>query len=105
MNKIAEFYNKVMSDEALKEKFTAIVGNVAPDKLSDEALGKLEELAKESGFEVTVAEAKAYFNPNELSDDELANVSGGTGDTGNYENSICGTQLIVDPRRYSGGKP
>ena len=77
MNKIAEFYKKVMSDEVLKEKFFGIVGDVTPDKHSDEALGKLEELAKELGFEISVEEAKSYFNPNEVSEEDLEKVSGG----------------------------
>lgn len=77
MNKIAEFYKKVMSDEVLKEKFYGIVGDVTPDKLSDEALGKLEELTKELGFEISVEEAKSYFNSNEVSEEDLEKVSGG----------------------------
>ena len=98
MNKIAEFYNKVMSGEALKEKFTAIVGNVAPDKLSDEALGKLAELAKEAGFEITVAEAKEYFKPveGEISDDDLDKVAGGKGEGFSTDDRsvICGDSSI-----------
>lgn len=77
MNKIEEFYNKVMQDETLKEKFLGIVGNT--EKLSEETLGKLAELAKEIGFDITIDEAKTYLTPveGELSDDDLDKVAGG----------------------------
>ena len=77
MNKAVEFYNRIMQDETLKAKLRGIIGDESPDKLSDEVLGRLKDMAKVLGFELTSGEIKDYLSQNELSDDELVGVAGG----------------------------
>ena len=82
MNKLAEFYAKVMEDEAAKKEFLEVMGEKSMDELTDGEFGKLEELAKRIGFDITAEEAKSYLKSSEdfeeeLSVDELDNAAGG----------------------------
>jgi len=72
---VEAFYAKVMQDEELKQKVMAIKG--APEAVGNAVV----ELAKEEGFDVTLDDYKAlyYENNEEMSDEELAQVSGGGG--------------------------
>lgn len=85
MNKFAEFYEKVLADEAAKNKLIAILGDKPVDQASDETLEKVGALAKELGYDFTIEEAKSYLHPaeGEISDDALDEVAGGKGSGGN----------------------
>ena len=85
MNKFAEFYEKVLADEAAKNKLIAILGDKPIDQASDETLKKVGALAKEMGYDFAIEDAKGYLHPaeGEVSDDDLDEVAGGKGDTTN----------------------
>lgn len=83
MSKISEFYAKVMEDEAAKKELIGILGEKKFEEADDAQLAKVGELAKKLGFEITVDEAKAYFNTDsELNEDDLDAVAGGKGNRG-----------------------
>lgn len=78
MNKVAEFYTKVMQDEDIKKEFLAFAGKKEADDFTDEEFKKLKQLSKRIGFDITEEEIKSYFqSEKELSDEELDNVAGG----------------------------
>ncbi len=83
MNKVAEFYQKAMSDESSKEKIGKILCGKTISDATDEELVEIGKIAEELGFDITLEEAKAYLFPDEemLSDDELDAFAGGKGDT------------------------
>jgi hypothetical protein len=81
MDKFTAFYNKVMSDEELAAKVAKIFDG-KDDKINDEQLQQLSVLAKEVGLDISVEEAKEYFNredDDELKEEELDMVAGGKG--------------------------
>lgn len=80
MNKIAEFYTKAMADESAKAELEAVIGGKNISELSDEELLKIGKIAEKLGFAITLDEAKSYFagEGEEISDDELDKVSGGS---------------------------
>ena len=79
MSKMADFYSKVMTDKALLSKLKDILGDKHITDASDADLEKIGALAKEAGFEITLAEAKEYLSANEtvVSDEALDAVAGG----------------------------
>ena len=79
MSKVADFYAKVIADEALRSKATEIIGGKNPDELGDDELGKLVKFAGEEGYAVTVAEVKEYLasGVRDLSDEAMDAVAGG----------------------------
>ena len=81
MSKMADFYSKVMADAELQSKLKGILGDKTIADASDAELEKIGALAKEAGFEITLAEAKEYLSANEavVSDEALDAVAGGRG--------------------------
>ena len=79
MSKVADFYAKVIADEALRSKATEIIDGKTPDELGDDELGKLVEFAGEEGYAVTVVEVKEYLasGVRDLSDEAMDAVAGG----------------------------
>ena len=79
MSQIAEFYAKVIADEALRNKATELIGGKNVDELGDDELGKLVKFAVEEGYAVTVAEVKEYLasGVRDLSDEAMDAVAGG----------------------------
>ena len=79
MDKVADFYAKVMASEELQGK----LGNILQGKnivdATDDDLKKIGEVAKEAGFDITMEEAKAYIQSDEVtvSDEALDAVAGG----------------------------
>lgn len=82
MNKVAEFYQKAISDESSKEAIREILCGKTISDATDEELVEIGKIAERLGFDITLEEAKAYLFPDEeiLSDDELDAVAGGKGD-------------------------
>ena len=84
------FYEELAKNEALQEKFK-VIGKKYEGQTSDEVQmdliyqNEILPIAKESGFEFTLAEFKEYKQEvtqpqsGKLSDDELDNVAGGQG--------------------------
>ena len=85
MDKFTAFYNKVMIDEKLAAKVAKIFGDDdKTEDMTDEQLQQLSALAKEEGFDISVEEAKEYFNREDedakkLTNEELDMVAGGKG--------------------------
>ena len=79
MSKIAEFYAKVIADEALRNKATELIAGKTVDELGDDELAKLVKFAGEEGYAVTVAEVKEYLasGVRDLSDEAMDAVAGG----------------------------
>ena len=85
------FYEELAKNEALHEKFE-VIGKKYEGQTSDEVQmdliyqNEILPIAKESGFEFTLAEFKEYKQEvtqpqsGKLSDDELDNVAGGQGE-------------------------
>ncbi len=73
MAKIDEFYDKVMQDESLKARISEIINEAEGDEVFD----KVDEMAKDMGFDISAEELKSSFELEELPDEELDNVSGG----------------------------
>ena len=83
-NKISEFYAKAMADENLKAKFEKVLAGKEITEASDDQLKKIGDIAKELGYNFTIAEVKDFIKNGDvqLSDDDLEAVAGGTGSTG-----------------------
>ena len=81
MEKIAEFYGKVMADKDLHAKLSEILANKPIVDASDEELQKIGALAKTLGFDIDLSEAKAYLQSDmaKVSDEALDAVAGGKG--------------------------
>ena len=81
MDKIAEFYGKVMADKDLHAKLSEILANKPIVDASDEELQKIGALAKTLGFDIDLSEAKAYLQSDmaKVSDEALDAVAGGKG--------------------------
>ncbi len=79
MNKVAEFYAKVMTSEELKGKLGGILQGKSIVEATDADLEKIGTVAQEAGFTITLAEAKAYIHSDEMtvSDEALDAVAGG----------------------------
>ena len=79
MNKISDFYAKVIADANLRAKANEILGGKNIADLSEADLQKLANFAKDEGCDITVAEVKEYINSDaqELTDDALDAVAGG----------------------------
>ncbi len=79
MNKVAEFYAKVMTSEELKGKLGEILQGKSIADASDAQLQKIGEVAKSAGFALDLEEAKAYIQAEEMavSDEALDAVAGG----------------------------
>ena len=79
MDKVADFYAKVMASEDLQDK----LGNILQGKnivdATDDDLQKIGEVAKAAGFDITLEAAKAYIQSDEaaVSDEALDAVAGG----------------------------
>ena len=91
MSKMADFYSKVMTDKALLSKLKDILGDKHITDASDADLEKIGALAKEVGFEITLAEAKEYLSANEtvVSDEALDAVAGGANGKPYYDHRKC----------------
>jgi len=77
-----ELYWKVAADSVLQDKFAEIVRN-AENENKETVAEKLVEFAKESGYEATIEELKAFLErEGELSDSELDMVAGGKSQNG-----------------------
>jgi hypothetical protein len=76
---MSDFYVKVSSDTALLAKVNEVLGDTEVAKASDAQLTQIGEIARDAGFEITLAEAKEYLAEGEfdLSDAVLADVAGG----------------------------
>lgn len=100
MGNINELYQKVAADAALQAKFATITKEA--EQTTREAIEeRLIAFAKEAGFDVSIEEAKTYFEEQaksqnaggELSEHELDMVAGGkSSDGGGY---IVGSVLTV----------
>ncbi len=79
MNKVAEFYAKVMTSEELKGKLGEILQGKSIVEATDAELEKVGAVAKEAGFVLTLEEAKDYIQAEEMavSDEALDAVAGG----------------------------
>jgi predicted ribosomally synthesized peptide with nif11-like leader len=77
--KIAEFYAKVTSDDALKAKLEKILGGADITDASDDQLKAIGEIAKELGYNFTIDEVKEFIASGDvkLDEDALDNVAGG----------------------------
>ncbi len=77
--KIAEFYAKVTSDDALKAKVEKILGGAEITDATDDQLKAIGEIAKELGYNFTIDEVKEYIASGDvqLDEDALDNVAGG----------------------------
>ena len=73
MAKFDEFYDKVMQDESLKARISEIINEAEGEEVFD----KVDEMAKDMGFDISAEELKSAFELKELPDEELDNVSGG----------------------------
>jgi predicted ribosomally synthesized peptide with nif11-like leader len=99
------FYQALAGDKALQEKFQ-VLNKTLPGNVSDQAQAdliyqkELLPLAKQAGFEFTLAELKEYASDakkpvmRELSEEELAAVAGGNcicifGGGGNLSGVTC----------------
>ena len=80
VNKITEFYAKVVADENYKVKFEEILNGKDITEATDEQLEKIGEIAKELDYDITLEEAKEFIKEGEfqLSDEDLDAVAGGT---------------------------
>lgn len=85
MNKMADFYVKLMKDKEHLEKVGAVLGDQSIDEADDEKLAKIGEIAKEMGFDISIEEAKTYLHSEEIevSDEALDAVAGG--EKGDYK--------------------
>lgn len=94
MNKISEFYKKVLTDEYLKNEIALILSGKEIAEATDEEFVQIGEIAEKFGFNITIDEAKNYFTSDEaeLSDDELEAVAGG-GKGDHYETKIIVCQV------------
>ena len=79
MNKVAEFYAKVMEEKETAAEFAEAMGGKTMNELGDAEYEKLGKLAEKLGFAISVEEAKSYLSSTEgeLSDGELDAVAGG----------------------------
>ena len=77
--KIAEFYAKVTSDDALKAKVEKILAGAEITDATDDQLKAIGEIAKELGYNFTIDEVKEYiaYGDVQLDEDALDNVAGG----------------------------
>ena len=80
MNKVSEFYSKVLADDKIKAKVDKILGMKDISDATDDELKKIGEIAKELGYDLTIDEARKFIRETEviLSDDALDQVAGGT---------------------------
>lgn len=82
MEKMQELYELVSKDGILKAKFMGIMNN-AEKAGQEETKEKLNDFAREAGFDVTADEMISFFkkqsekSDGELSDEELDMVAGG----------------------------
>ena len=85
--KIAEFYAKVTSDDALKAKLEKILGGADITDASDDQLKAIGEIAKELGYNFTIDEVKDFIASGDvkLDEDALDNVAGGI----NKGHTVC----------------
>lgn len=97
---LKKFLEAVSKDEALQAKVNALESN------KETAMADIIALAKELGIELTEAD---FAQPDgEISEDELAAVSGGMGSSGSCTNSACwctvggggGGRMIDDNRAF-----
>ena len=92
MSKIADFYAKVIADKGLRDKVAGILKGKDINQATDEQLAQIGELAKSTGYDVTLEEAKAYIESDakDLSDEALDNVAGGksTQCSGDYSGNV-----------------
>ena len=93
MGRMAVFYAKVIADEGLRDKVAEILNGKDINQATDEQLAQIGELAKSTGYDVTLEEAKAYIESDakDLSDEALEAVAGG----GN-KNTKCSNGGAVD---------
>ncbi len=79
MGKVADFYAKVMASEELQGKLGDILQGKNIVEATEDDLKKIGELAKTAGFDITMEEAKAYIQSDEVavSDEALDAVAGG----------------------------
>lgn len=107
MSKFNEFYVNVMADENKKKKLESILDGGSMLNADDGKLKKIGELAKELGYDISVEEAKDFFEMDgkELDDDALESVAGGKGQTYHTDVYICGTggQAGVDEGNFGEG--
>lgn len=94
MNKISEFYQKAITDEAVKSELNAILSGSSITEATDEQLSHIGEIAQRLGFHITVEEARDYISGDEteLDDTELDAVAGG-GKGDHYETKIIVCQV------------
>ena len=82
MEKLELFYDKLMIDDALAEKFDKILGDTAIENVNTIQIQQVVELAKEVGIELSAADIRDYIetvnNDSEiLTDDQLDMVAAG----------------------------
>ena len=65
VNKITEFYAKVVADENYKVKFEEILNGKDITEATDEQLEKIGEIAKELDYDITLEEAKEFIKEGE----------------------------------------
>lgn len=94
MNKITEFYSKAILDDTMKKKLNDILKGVDINSANDSQLKKIGEIANEMGYDISLEEAKAFINAEELSlsDEDLDAVAGG-GKGDRYETDIHVCQI------------
>jgi len=94
MSQMKELYAKVAADSALQAKFSEIMKNAeAAGKEATEE--KLVAFAKDAGYDVSIEEAKAFFNEQgkssgELDDADLEMVAGGKQSIGQWIDGTIG---------------
>ena len=96
--KIAEFYSKVTSDDALKAKLDNILGGKLIIEASDAQIQEINDIADELGYNFTFNEVKNFIASGDvqLSDDALEAVAGGINK--NTQGDGHTTPPFVDPQ-------
>ena len=99
MDKMAIFYAKVIADKGLRDKVAGILKGKDINQATDEQLAQIGELAKSTGYDITLEEAKDYLaaDAKDLSDEAHEAVAGGgnkkssCSNGGNTDNSTNNT--------------
>lgn len=79
MNRMNEFYKKLMENEDARKKVQEILGSKPVGDATDEELNKIGEIAAALGYEFTIEEVREFFNGDEkeLDEEDLEAVAGG----------------------------
>lgn len=79
MSAFTEFYTKVMEHSDTKKELETILDGQRMEEIGDDKLRKIGAIAKRLGYEITLEEAKSYFQGDDvlLDEEDLDAVAGG----------------------------